>query len=255
MSRWILFACALCVLISPAFAAGDRAGSLEEAKTEYERGRYDEALRIYTDQMKEGAENGSLYYNAANCYLQKGGCLGKAIFFYEMARRFMPRDADIIANLRYARSLMKQPDTPPGGPFALYVLRKAFDGFTSREAFILWNACYFGSAALFVFSIFTRRFKLSARAMALLLLCMAMIMTVPLTEKISYEERAGVIVSAITDARLEPFEDSASKFPLYEGMEVRVLKAVQGWYKIRRPDGKIGWVAKDSLWRLSAPAF
>jgi len=224
--------------------------SLIEAQQYYERHQYDKALTVYIDQLKTGVESGPLYFNVGNCCLQKGDSTGKAIYFYEMARRLIPRDTALLINLRYAKSLVKQANTVSAEPFMLGILRKAFDRFTLREAFAVWNICYFGCAILFVISLFVKRFKGLSRAIAVLFLCMFISMLISLRAKMVYEERMGVIVTPTADALLEPFKDSPSRFSLYEGMEVQVLKTTKQWHKIKHPDDKVGWIPKESLWRF-----
>jgi len=260
MKRAFFIAAALFMLMTGAPAAG--AGLSEEngelfvqAARYYERGDYGKAFSAYSAVLKKGFESGPLYYNAGNCFLQEGESIGKAIFFYEMARRLIPRDTALRANLRYARSLMKQADTPSSEPFALFILRRAFGLFTIGEAFALWNAAYFGCAAIFVLSLFMKRNKALLRVVSVLLLCFCVLMLIPLKSKMNREEMTGVVVAAIVDARLEPFEDAASKFPLYEGMEVDVLKTTRQWHKVKRPDGKVGWIPQGTLWRLAAPPW
>jgi tetratricopeptide (TPR) repeat protein len=231
---------------APASGESAQREAFASAALSYERGEYGNAISVYSKLIGEGLEDGPLYFNAGNCYLQEGS-IGNAIFFYELARRFMPRDADLLLNLRYARSLMKQSDTVRSGHFIVKALANAFNGFTLGEAFLLLNLFYFASAAVFLISLFVKRHIHALRVFALMFACVAAASMIPLREKISREEKTGIVVSAMTNARLEPFEDASSKFPLYEGMSVQVLKTAQQWYKVKRPDGKVGWVPKESL--------
>lgn len=224
--------------------------SLIEADQYYARHEYDKALTVFMDQLKTGIESGPLYFNAGNCCLQKGDSTGKAIYFYEMARRLIPRDTALLINLRYAKSLVKQTNAVFAEPFVLSILRKAFDRFTLKEAFAVWNIGYFGCAIFFVLSLFVKRFKGLSQAAAVLFLCMLLSMLIPLRAKIVYEERTGVIITPTADAMLEPFKDSPLRSPLCEGTEVQVLKTTKQWHKIKCPDGKVGWIPKESLWRL-----
>ncbi len=255
MKRRSWNAVTICILALMTAAAGTGAiteteRSLRGAQQYYAHHEYDKALTVYIDQLKTGIESGPLYFNAGNCCLQKGDSTGKAIYFYEMARRLIPRDTALLINLRYAKSLVKQANAVFAEPFMLSILRKAFDRFTLKEAFAVWNICYFGCAIFFVLSLFVKRFKGLSRAVAVLFLCMLIGMLIPLRAKIAYEKRTGVIVTPTADAMLEPFKDSLSGSSLYEGMEVQVLKTTKKWHKIKRPDGKVGWISKESLWRL-----
>jgi len=258
MKRAALYVMIFCMAAASAAMAlvahgEETPGALSLAKQHYDNGDYDNALAIYTGLCKDGIESGPIYFNAGNCYLQKGENTGKAIFFYEMARRLMPRDPDLSVNLRYARSLMKQADPFSAEPFILTILKSAFDGFTLGETFIIWNIAYFGFAILFLLSLFVGAVRRPLVIAAIILLCLTLVSIIPIKNKIAHTERAGFIITPTAEARLEPFEDAALKFTVYEGNQVRVLKTTKKWYKIKCPDGKIGWIPIESLWQMAAP--
>jgi tetratricopeptide (TPR) repeat protein len=255
LARSILIVFILATAISGTCHAAETDELFRAAAQQYEHGEYDKSIASYTALLGTGVEDGSIYYNMANCYLKKGDSLGKAVFFYEMARRCMPRDADLLLNLKYARSLMKQADTPSGEPWISGIIRMAFNHFTTGEAFTLWNFSYFGCAILFVLSMFIKRYRGPLKGVTIFFLFITLMMTIPLRAKITHDERTGFVITPIVDARLEPFDDAVSKFPLYEGMELKVIKAAKKWYMIKRPDGKVGWIPGESLWWMSAPPY
>ena len=59
--------------------------------------------------------------------------------------------------------------------------------------------------------------------------------------------RPAVIVTEEAVARLGPFEESASAFVLPDGAEVNVKEIKEDWLQVRAPDGRRGWVKKESL--------
>src|SRR5262249_59285760 len=87
------------------------AAPAESPKTVFFRGnslyseeRYAEAAAQYEQILGEGLASGSLYFNLGNAYF-KAGDVGRAMLNYERARRLMPGDPDLVANLAYASSL------------------------------------------------------------------------------------------------------------------------------------------------------
>jgi SH3-like domain-containing protein len=50
-----------------------------------------------------------------------------------------------------------------------------------------------------------------------------------------------VVVERV-DSTFEPLKESTIHFRLSEGTKVKVLEEQQGWLKIRRGDGKVGWL-------------
>ena len=56
-----------------------------------------------------------------------------------------------------------------------------------------------------------------------------------------------VVMVPETFAFFGPFDSATKFFTLYEGMPVEVLKSKDDWYKVKRQDGKSGWIKKDKI--------
>lgn len=63
---------------------------------------WDRAQQGYEAQLKEN-DSGHLYYNLGNVYFSKGE-MGKALLHYEKAKRRIPRDMDVRANLKFVQT-------------------------------------------------------------------------------------------------------------------------------------------------------
>ena len=63
-------------------------------------------------------------------------------------------------------------------------------------------------------------------------------------------ERYGAVVVVSTDSYFEPILKSTIHFHLPEGTRVKVLNKEEEWLKIKRGDGKLGWVKKETLERI-----
>jgi len=70
---------------------------------------------------------------------------------------------------------------------------------------------------------------------------------IPLVGKLAELGKAGIVVSPIVDAQYEPVERAFTNFPLYAGMKVDILATQGAWRKVKRSDGKIGWVSRDAV--------
>jgi tetratricopeptide (TPR) repeat protein len=68
----------------------------------YGDGKYAEAATAYEQILAQGIESGAVQYNLGNAYL-KAGDVGRAVLAYERARRLIPGDPDLAANLGFAR--------------------------------------------------------------------------------------------------------------------------------------------------------
>ena len=101
---------ALLLLLGTQLHAGAAAGQYNEANALYRAGNFAAARRSYLEVVDSGVEDARIYYNLGNaCF--KSGKLGEAILWYERARRLLPHDEDIEANLRFS-NLVKQGPRP-----------------------------------------------------------------------------------------------------------------------------------------------
>jgi len=55
------------------------------------------------------------------------------------------------------------------------------------------------------------------------------------------------VVVPRTEVFYGPFESATKFFSLQEGMKARVVNEKEDWYKVKRDDGKSGWIKKDTL--------
>ena len=89
------------------FLPGSAASQVEfyqEGNRLYQEGDFQAALSSYQRVIETGLESGEIYYNVGNSYFKLGD-LARAILNYERARRLLPGDEDVRANLDLARSL------------------------------------------------------------------------------------------------------------------------------------------------------
>src|SRR5439155_23225034 len=70
----------------------------------YGEERWAEAAAEYERVLAAGWESGNLHFTLGNAWFRAGD-VGRAVLDYERARRLLPRDPDVQANLRYAREL------------------------------------------------------------------------------------------------------------------------------------------------------
>jgi tetratricopeptide (TPR) repeat protein len=212
----------------------------------YEAGNYTGAIEKDESILDKGLKSGNLYYNLGNAYF-KNGELGKAILNYERARRLMPRDSDLLSNYRHAKSLMKRPDPPSKRFLAFKWLDQGMAYLTLKQSMMLGFILYY---LLVVYMITTKVFKRYARYSTLItyVLCILLaLVIIPTAQKIKDLNQGAIITAKIIDARFEPLKDAAVHFPIYEGMKVYILRTKGDWCKIKRPDGKIGWLPKTAL--------
>jgi len=187
-------------------------------------------------------ESGNLYFNLGNAYF-KAGERGKAILNYERARRLIPRDPDVQANLAYAQSQTGVDACVPGlwqrlaFPLAH---RLATDG-------LVWATSAMYTVlpiALAVYRLWPRRPRWLVYFSTSLTL-LVVVATTSLARQVladDWQRRAVLVDSGDTPARFEPADNGTVHFILKEGALVRVLDTRQGWLQVARCDGRRGWI-------------
>jgi tetratricopeptide (TPR) repeat protein len=214
----------------------------------YKDERYSEAIKVYEQLVAMGVKSGHLYYNLGNAYF-KNGNKGKAILNYERALQLLPRDADVKSNLDYALSLVEGNPTPRDSNWFLskiFVLERLLN---INELTIVVFLLYFGLMAILIFSILLkslRRILYYTAAILVLLLLFSLISFSVELYKTEFQQKA-VIIPENVDVRFEPSDDATLYFTLHEGAVIEVTKFHKDWSKIRRWDGKAGWVKNDSF--------
>lgn len=227
--------------------AAEEAALFAQGNAAYRDGRYDEAVRKYEQAAESGRVSGALYYNLANSYYKEGK-LGPAILNYERARRYIPRDSDLQANVRFAAS--KAPSME-NGEHTLWqkAVDKHLEFYTINET--LWILLVLGTtlAAVHLSSLYfawpsgRRRWTLGILGAVCLIYLGGFL--------IQFDRQASQAVAVSpTVARFEPRNEATAHFDVHEGSRVRIRKSSDGWWKIERPDGKKGWVEKASIEKI-----
>ncbi len=213
----------------------------------YKDGQFTAAAGEYEQLLRSGLASGNVYFNLGNAYF-KAGERGKAILHYERARRLMPADPDLDANLAYARSLTgAETCTPPVWErVAFPVAHRMATGQLVWLTSALYTLLLLGLTG---YRVWPRRPRWLAYA-AVALATLVVVASTSLAEQVlsnDWQPQAVVIASSDTPARFEPADNGTVHFALKEGSLVRILAARQGWLQIARCDGRRGWLPKDAV--------
>lgn len=220
-----------------------------QANQQYEAGQYAEAIVIYEAIVAAGIENNRLYYNLGNAYFKQGN-LGRAILNYRQAQRLTPRDADVAANLKTARSQTTDglEDSEQG---LANLVKVAEEWLTLNEsavlALVLWILiCYFAALAV-VFRRYRRVFGWIVLGLVIFLVVGAGSIANRLYSNWRYPP--AVVVAAEVDVTSGPggADQYLVEFTLHDGTEVYVLENRPGWRRITLPGNLQGWAPAESV--------
>lgn len=238
----------LAVHASHAAAQADFYG---EGNRLYQEGDFAGALEAYESILDAGFESGDLHYNTGNAYFKLGD-LGRAILHYERARRLLPGDEGVLANLELAGTLtVDEVEALP----RFWVL-SAWDWWIAllpRSLLLLVVAlAYLGGMAGVVAWIMRRgtsmalwggRIALVGGGLTLVFGLILMVRELGL----SRAEEAVVLVAEVP-VRSAPSEDGdLTVFTVHEGTKVRIDRRSDEWAEVVLEDGKVGWLKLEAV--------
>lgn len=218
----------------------------EEGNAAYEKGDYGKAIQQYARIATAGKVSGPLYFNLGNAYF-KTGSVGEAILNYERARRIMPRDADLLANYNFARNMIKGNPPDEKGLWSWKPLKSYSEKFTVNELLMMASALYAAAMALLVIFLYQPGLGKYLLPLALFLLVLASADSVVGWHAVGSIGKSAVVTAVQVESKFGPFDSATKFFTLYEGMGITVLDAKDDWCKVRRSDGKTGWVKRNTV--------
>ncbi|HEY6190869.1 MAG TPA: tetratricopeptide repeat protein [Bacteroidota bacterium] len=221
-----------------------------QANQLYRDAQYEKAAQLYERVSTNGYESPSLYYNLGNCYFKLHN-LPAAILSYERARRLAPRDEDIAYNLRLANLRVVDKIDPLPQLFLLdwwngFLGLYSSDGWALIVIVCAWGAALAGVAFFLFRSGVIQRIAFAVAAIAVIS-CAVSVTGLFQQLKKEGRERAAVVFSPSVSVKSAPDNQSTDLFVLHEGVKVELLDAVGDWRQIRLPDGKVGWLAGESI--------
>ncbi len=225
----------------------DPAQAFYNANALYEKGEYDKAIDDYMSIVDGGLESGALYYNLGNSFL-KLNKVGYAVYWYEKARRLIPRDSDLKANLDYARTLAGTVEYPE--PILRVILKRFFypiRQMSLNSAAVLAASVYVLVVIVSVFFIRNRILLKRYGFVLYVLIVLAAYSALASGLKYYHEHvmRFGIAVEKGTECKYEPIDKSTTYFILPEGEKAVIIKTRGDWKQVRRLDGKTGWVKSE----------
>lgn len=252
MKKIAVVAILICMWTIPAVAddgAQDPRQLFYKANSLYEKRDYEKASEEYAKILAMGLETGPLYYNIGNTFY-KMGKIGYAILAYKRALRLMPGDSDLKSNLNYAQSLTEDSALSAQGQNRIALLIKApFRDMNLNTVAIILITLYLMVIMLAMGGIINHIFRQRVTFIFYLSLVLFLITLAAFSVKYYDEEvlRHGIVVTKEAECKYEPIDKSTTYYTLKEGQEVLVLKTRNGWRRIRRLDGKLGWVKSDAV--------
>lgn len=249
--RLILWAIVLVLLFT--FYGQSSSDQLGQARSLFLRGNsyynqenFEQAINSYENILNIGIESGPLYYNLGNAYF-KDGSLGKAILNYLRAQKLIPQDSDLRLNLTYAQSLIKGASVVAEKKWLQRIFSISLNLFKLDTIVLFCCALYFILSLLIIFAVI-KPYKI----LFFINLIIAFLLTISILTFLgqfskTIIQKEGVVIVETAEVKFEPFSKATTFFILNEGESVCVVNSEKDWMKIKRLDGKQGWVKKTDI--------
>lgn len=231
--------------------ADDISKLLKEAEQYYKQKNYSKSIECYQKVLQQHYEGFEIYYNLGNAYF-KNNQLGKAILYYEKAKKFNASDADLSHNLQlaYSRTLDKI-DTKDN--FFIEITKNNFLN-TLNTQVVAYVNILLSALALATFVLFL--YYASYRKISLLLTVLFTISNIFLygmayaAEKNKHTSTFAIVTNREIKVQNEPLPNAVTKFVLHEGTKVKVLQKVDNFILVRLENGAEGWAEERSVERI-----
>lgn len=218
---------------------------MEEANAAYANKTYDRAISTYEQLLSDGYSSDILHYNLGNAYFRTNH-LGKAILHYEKALQLAPSDDDIQHNLEVAYALQKDEMEP----LPAFFLSSWWRGLRSQLSTNSWTI--FGILLLWVaaggFLLWLLGKERAQRKRGFLVGVIALVLcALPFSLAISRKSfdqhsKEAVVLAREAQLHFAPDTDSQVVLNIHEGLKVDLQDRISDWYKVRLPNGEVGWL-------------
>lgn len=237
-----------------------------QAAAAYAQGDYATAVQLYEVLVGQGVQDGNLYFNLGNAYLQTGN-LGSALLNYRRAQLFIPRDTDL--NLAIAQIQAERIDVQGDDVDFVAQLSALSSGFLTQNELIglvglLW-ALWGGLFTVFLVSgnwLDGRDANTTSERLsrireqrrwlywAVIGLGIGVVMGIGLlaARLVDESNRPDAVITADSVSAMSgPGDDYLELYTLHAAAEVYVVERRNGWMWFAMPDGQQGWIPESSV--------
>ena len=236
VSCWVLIILLALVCAGNVFAT-DIAADFSAANRFYAQGKFTEAAKAYESILQTGAQSPALLFNYGNAEF-KSGHLGRAIAAYQRAAQLSPRDAELRANLAFARNQVQ------GVTLRASRWQNWVGALTLNEGALLTAVLFWLTFGLLIARqlrpALAPKLKNATRGLAALTIFSAAVLGVQAADHFS--SATAVVIADNVTARSGPFDDAQSAFTARDGAELSVLDRRDHWVQVADGAGKTGWL-------------
>ncbi|MFH2091461.1 MAG: BatD family protein [Pseudomonadota bacterium] len=244
-----LLVCVTSFFWAPQKAVADVTSKFTQAMNQYRANQFEEAAKSFELIAKTPVRNPYLYYNIGNAYL-KANDTGRAILWYERAKSLAPNDPDVLYNLNYANTLVKdKPEQSVDYLEILFFWDKFLGVKTAELAAISFSALFFLWAAVRAFK--QNKIFSGTGTFLFALLVLSLVLSGVNYYKQVFRQTA-VIVAQETAVRSGTAPTATQLFTLHAGTLVQVKEKRDNALKVAFSKQMAGWVKAGDVMIVQA---
>ena len=216
-----------------------------EAEKAYDNKNYKLAIEKYEGLINEGFKSFELYYNIGNSYYRNKN-IGKAIYYYELARKINPNDEDIRINLAIVNSQTIDKIDSKENFFINAVKTNVLQSISTTSW--AWLTIILISISFLMYFLFYYFNSSTLKRICFIIASIFLISffityflgNTALNSKI--ENKFAIILSTQVNVTNEPNTVATNKFTLHEGTKVKIVESNTDWVLIKLENGNEGWI-------------
>ena len=220
------------------------------AQKAYKNQDYASAIASYQKILSNEIMSSEVYYNLGNCYY-KTDSIGKAIQYYEKARKLIGDEDDLMHNLKMAhnRTIDKIEPMPE---FVVTSTWKNIVNFNTADAWANYALINFAFVfvTLVLFQLVNQpSLKKTFFALALLLALITGMFYILARSRSNADNfvNQGVVINSSASVKSAPQNTATDLFLIHEGTVFRIIENQTDWLKIRLDNGNLGWIQKKAI--------
>lgn len=221
------------------------------AKTAYFNREYRKAEKLLLELLADKPDNGYLKYNLGNVYFKLGE-LGRAIQYYEKARRTVPRLTDLRINLDYAKTKRVDEITESFSDYlnGTFYFWSGYLTIWEFRAVLVFASILFWGMCLWLF--WRQRKIILTRTILGFLIFAYLVAGYWIKSNLEAPGRFGIVLNPEVDVKASYLDTDESLFQLHEGTRVRIIDLQRfgedkTWFRIALPEGQKGWVRGSEI--------
>jgi tetratricopeptide (TPR) repeat protein len=220
------------------------------AQSAYKSQDYSKAISAYQQILANEVTAPEVFYNLGNCYF-KIDSIGKAIQYYEKARKLISDDEDLMHNLKMAHNRTVD-KIEPMPEFVVSSTWKNIVNFKTADTWANYALLNFAFVfiSLMLFQLAKQpSLKKTFFGLSLLLMLVTTMFYMLAKSRTNADNsiNQGVVIIGSAAIKSAPQSASTDLFVIHEGTVFKILENQNDWLKIRLDNGNLGWIEKKAI--------